>query len=82
MYSCMQGGLSCCAACAQVWNPGFDVTPSDLIRGVITEHGVIGQQANTIDVNGFLHSKGLLEDPPLENGAPACAAPGLPVVEH
>lgn len=44
------------------------MTPSDLIRGVITEHGVIGQLAGTIDVNGFLHSKGLLEDAPAENG--------------
>ena len=64
----------CCAVCAQVWNPGFDVTPSSLIRGVITEHGVIGQHDNTINVNGFMHSKGLLEDTPLENGALACAA--------
>lgn len=24
----------------QVWNPSFDVTPADLITGIITEHGV------------------------------------------
>ena len=25
----------------QVWNPAFDVTPADLIRGIVTEKGVI-----------------------------------------
>ncbi|MGZ0175022.1 MAG: S-methyl-5-thioribose-1-phosphate isomerase, partial [Planctomycetales bacterium] len=24
-----------------VWNPAFDVTPAELIEGIITEHGVI-----------------------------------------
>jgi len=24
----------------QVWNPSFDVTPAQLITGIITEHGV------------------------------------------
>lgn len=25
----------------QVWNPSFDVTPSDLITGIITEEGIV-----------------------------------------
>ena len=24
-----------------MWNPAFDVTPAELISGIITEHGVI-----------------------------------------
>lgn len=24
----------------QVWNPSFDITPAELITGIITEHGV------------------------------------------
>jgi methylthioribose-1-phosphate isomerase len=24
----------------QVWNPAFDITPAQLITGIITEHGV------------------------------------------
>ncbi len=27
--------------CLQVWNPSFDVTPSDLISGIITEVGLV-----------------------------------------
>ena len=26
---------------AKVWNPAFDVTPADLIKGIITEAGII-----------------------------------------
>ena len=25
----------------KIWNPAFDVTPSDLVSGIITEHGVL-----------------------------------------
>ncbi|MCA9451865.1 MAG: S-methyl-5-thioribose-1-phosphate isomerase, partial [Nitrospira sp.] len=28
-----------------VWNPAFDVTPADLIAGIITEQGIIPPQA-------------------------------------
>jgi methylthioribose-1-phosphate isomerase len=29
----------------EVWNPAFDVTPADLIAGIITERGIIAPQA-------------------------------------
>ncbi|CAK0750881.1 hypothetical protein CVIRNUC_002025 [Coccomyxa viridis] len=50
-----------------VWNPAFDVTPSSLIRGIITEHGLIKQRDSSIDVKGFLKQQGLLDLP--DNGA-------------
>lgn len=50
----------------QVWNPAFDVTPSRLIRGIITEHGIIEQRDGTINVIGFLRDNGLLQEK--ENG--------------
>ena len=34
-------GISHSPAGAKAWNPVFDVTPADLITGLITEHGVI-----------------------------------------
>jgi len=38
-----------------VWNPSFDVTPAELISGIITEHGVISPNAlRTIDVRSFV----------------------------
>ena len=55
----------------QVWNPAFDVTPSSLIRGIITERGLIQQQDGSIDVKGFLKQQGLLDVP--DNGM-ACKA--------
>ena len=48
------------------WNPSFDVTPSSLIRGVITEVGVAEAAADAgsdgvIDLAAFLRSKGHAE---------------------
>lgn len=43
-----------------VWNPGFDVTPAELITGIITERGVIYPSVDSktgklhFDVAGFL----------------------------
>ena len=34
-------GMAICAAGAEFYNPAFDVTPSNLIEGIITEKGVI-----------------------------------------
>ena len=34
-------GKSICAAGVRVINPGFDVTPNELISGIITEKGVL-----------------------------------------
>ena len=56
----------------QVWNPAFDVTPSSLIRGIITQRGLIEQQGGSIDVKGFLKQQGLLDLP--DNGAASKAA--------
>jgi len=33
-------GISIAAQGVQCWNPAFDVTPAELITGIITEHGV------------------------------------------
>ena len=55
-----------------MWNPAFDVTPSSLIRGIITEHGLIEQQDGSIDVKGFLKQQGLLDLP--DNGMSSKAA--------
>lgn len=53
----------------QVWNPAFDVTPAQLITGIITEHGIIQQRDGAIDVNGFLRQHGLLEaEEPKQDG--------------
>ena len=50
-----------------VWNPGFDVTPAELITGgIITEKGVIrqskkggaGAEEIYFDVEGFLQGQG------------------------
>ena len=30
----------------QVWNPSFDVTPADLITGIITEEGMVSKAAS------------------------------------
>eukprot|EP00727_Mastigamoeba_balamuthi_P007075 m51a1_g2989 putative methylthioribose-1-phosphate isomerase (377) ;mRNA; r:743331-744787 len=39
-----------------VWNPSFDVTPAELIAGIITEHGVITKRPGekTFDVAAFV----------------------------
>ena len=50
----------------QVWNPAFDVTPSSMITGVITERGVIRQEQGRINVHAFMVAQGLL--PAQENG--------------
>ena len=50
----------------QVWNPAFDVTPSSMITGVITERGVIRQEQGRINVHAFMVAQGLLPAP--ENG--------------
>jgi methylthioribose-1-phosphate isomerase len=33
-------GVNIAAEGVQVWNPAFDITPAELITGIITEHGV------------------------------------------
>lgn len=57
-----------------VWNPAFDVTPSSLIKGIITEIGVaeadIASVDKVIDLPKFLTSKGL---------SARCAGAALPV---
>lgn len=39
-----------------VWNPSFDVTPAELISGIITEHGVITRlpEKKEFDVKSFI----------------------------
>ncbi len=55
-----------------MWNPGFDVTPAELIQGIITERGVIERgPGGAFDVRGFMAAHGLLPD---AQGAPAPAA--------
>ncbi len=50
--------LTCLFAfCAQVWNPSFDVTPANLLTGIITEHGVIQRSGQTFAVAEFLRAE-------------------------
>lgn len=37
-----------------VWNPAFDVTPSALIAGIVTERGVLEPTGGVFDIPGFL----------------------------
>lgn len=61
-------------ACMQVWNPAFDVTPADLITGIITEQGPISKSSGgTFEVAALLSSA----DPPAtrsQNGHATAAA--------
>ncbi|XP_071698005.1 methylthioribose-1-phosphate isomerase [Rutidosis leptorrhynchoides] len=41
-----------------VWNPAFDVTPANLINGIITEKGVITKTGSDhFDIKGFVQNK-------------------------
>ncbi|CAH9108656.1 unnamed protein product [Cuscuta epithymum] len=54
------GGLGeqIAASGISVWNPAFDVTPANLISGIITEKGVITKdRTNAFDIAGFLVHK-------------------------
>jgi len=46
-----------CMSRAQVWNPSFDVTPANLLTGIITEHGVIQRTGQTFPVAEFLRAE-------------------------
>jgi methylthioribose-1-phosphate isomerase len=35
-------GVATVAPSAGCWNPAFDVTPADLVAGIITERGILG----------------------------------------
>ncbi|CAN4077065.1 unnamed protein product [Withania somnifera] len=52
-----RGGLGeqVAASGISVWNPAFDVTPANLISGIITEKGVIVKNGtDTFDISGFV----------------------------
>ncbi|XP_065876001.1 methylthioribose-1-phosphate isomerase [Euphorbia lathyris] len=52
-----RGGLGeqVAASGVDVWNPAFDVTPAQLITGIITEKGVITQTgSNVFDIKNFV----------------------------
>ena len=44
-----------------MWNPAFDVTPSSLIQGIITEQGLVQHQGGGINMKAFLQQEGLLD---------------------
>ncbi len=49
------GGKRVVADGIGVWNPAFDVTPSTLIAGIITEHGTVWPNASgEFDMKGFI----------------------------
>ncbi|KAD2015386.1 hypothetical protein E3N88_42012 [Mikania micrantha] len=53
-----RGGLGeqVAASGISVWNPAFDVTPANLISGIITERGVITKNGDDMfDIKGFVH---------------------------
>ncbi|GJL57668.1 MAG: methylthioribose-1-phosphate isomerase [Nitrospirales bacterium] len=43
--TCLHSGQMIAPQGVDVWNPAFDVTPADLIAGIITERGIIPPQA-------------------------------------
>ncbi|MFZ1747786.1 MAG: S-methyl-5-thioribose-1-phosphate isomerase [Nitrospirales bacterium] len=43
--TCLHSGRMIAPQGVEVWNPAFDVTPADLIAGIITERGLIPPQA-------------------------------------
>lgn len=47
-------GKSICAEGVNIINPGFDVTPNELITGIITEVGILRPDYNTSIKNAFL----------------------------
>ncbi|ONK57651.1 uncharacterized protein A4U43_C09F2680 [Asparagus officinalis] len=54
-----EGGLGkqVAASGIDVWNPAFDVTPANLISGIITEKGVISKAtADAFDIKGFIQN--------------------------
>ncbi|KAI9075957.1 hypothetical protein K1719_042079 [Acacia pycnantha] len=57
-----RGGLGEAVAAPgiSVWNPAFDVTPADLISGIITEKGVITKTSDddTFDIKAFAQKTG------------------------
>ncbi|XP_015889054.1 methylthioribose-1-phosphate isomerase [Ziziphus jujuba] len=53
-----RGGLGeqVAASGISVWNPAFDVTPANLIAGIITEKGVITKtDSDAFDIKDFVH---------------------------
>jgi len=48
--------ISTAALGIDVWNPAFDVTPADLIDGVITEVGVVEKKGGAFDFNPIFAS--------------------------
>ena len=62
----------------QVWNPCFDVTPADLITGIITERGPVSKSASgSFQVADMLHHQDEAATPDHnQNGASSPAANG------
>lgn len=54
----LRGGLGeqVAASGICVWNPAFDVTPANLIAGIITEKGVITKTGDVFDIKDFIHN--------------------------
>ncbi|MEU4322019.1 S-methyl-5-thioribose-1-phosphate isomerase [Nocardia fluminea] len=46
------GGVATAPADTAVFNPAFDVTPTDLVTAVVTEDGVVYRNANSFDAQG------------------------------
>ena len=52
----------------KVWNPAFDVTPSELITGIITERGVIRAPYKASElIAGIITERGVIRAPYKEN---------------
>lgn len=46
------GGVASAPAGTAVFNPAFDVTPTDLVTAVVTENGVVYRNSETFDAQG------------------------------
>ena len=62
------------------WNPAFDVTPSSLIRGIITELGVLefDPSLGYIPIGRYLKEKGESVGPALLSRLPGAVEPSVP----
>ena len=73
---CMSFGdvhtISIAAIGTQAWNPAFDVTPAELIDGIVTEHGVLEK-----DSDGHFHFESIFNEAENVHGHAASKIEGV-----
>ncbi|MFD6395139.1 S-methyl-5-thioribose-1-phosphate isomerase [Nocardia sp. NPDC060249] len=78
------GGVDTAPAGTAVFNPAFDVTPTDLVTAVVTENGVVYRNSDAFDEHGRAHSPATAEhtDRPLAAQGQAIAATARQLYER